>query len=692
VQYSLLVADVIIAQSIIRRQIASRLADKKKSSVLIMQAAARRWKANQHVQMLRRQQTRELTEHAASTAIQSFYKGHIARLMLKAQHEFATAIQSAFRGFVARLTYSMDKMDIVIVQSVVRRRLASLSAAKRKSSIPVVQMHVRKWLARCYVHRLSIQKQQDCTETAAAVLLQSIYRRHSVRQAVHNLHKSAAVVQAAFRGYFARLCFDMDMMEIILVQSIARRWLVYQQLLKQHQNAIVIQSLVRRKIALRAISDLLLAKHHHDLQNHSSTTIQRVWRGHISRLSSREHAGARKIQKTWRCFITHVDFLIQVMSIITIQARIRKLLAQSSFKKALRGILKLQAAARANSTRRRLQNATSAAIIIQSMFRAHSERSTFLIRKQASVVIQRWTRGYLSRLDMAIASFAACEIQRVWRGYSQFVDFAFSVLSAIKIQSCMRMYLSMKTCGELKLALYVEESFKNKKTVAIQRAFRHYQHRRLLVRAATTIQVAIRAYQHRRRLQMVERGTTRLQAAFRARRVRRRRPKAISHLAHRIVRANKRAKENPKQRLGFRTRSALDVLQTSTRLSEIMDAVKHLEASTRLSVVCCEVFTRVHAARILLELIGSCNRSVPHVELVHFILLTLDNVAQHGALVPSISDLESAEIFLDLMLMFRDKDGIFCLSIFLLERIADCNPAVKVSIGRYVSRLPPATC
>jgi abnormal spindle-like microcephaly-associated protein len=251
------------------------------------------------------------------------------------------------------------------------------------------------------------------------------------------------------------------------------------------------------------------------------------------------------------------------------------------------------------------------------------------------------------------------------------------------------MYLSMKISSELKLALYVEESFKNKKTAIIQRAFIHYQHRKLLVRAATTIQIAIRAYQHQRRIHMVERGATRLQAAFRALRVRRRRPKAISHLAHRVVRANKRAKENPKLRLGFRTRSALDVLQTSTRLSEIMDAVKHLEASTRLSVVCCEVFTRVNAARILLDLIGSCNRSVPHVELVHFILLTLDNVAQHGALVPSISDLQSAEVFMDKMLMFRDKDGIFCLSISLLVRIADCNPAVKVSFGRYLSIAVP---
>jgi hypothetical protein len=107
-----------------------------------------------------------------------------------------------------------------------------------------------------------------------------------------------------------------------------------------------------------------------------------------------------------------------------------------------------------------------------------------------------------------------------------------------------------------------------------------------------------------------------------------------------------------------------------------MDAVKELEASTRLSVVCCQVFTKANAANILLHLIQSCNRSVPHMELKEHILLTLENVSRYPSLVGSFAHYKYAEVFLDNIQVFRDKDGIFCLAISLLDRISSANPHV----------------
>jgi abnormal spindle-like microcephaly-associated protein len=614
--------------------------------IILVQSAARRWLLYQSL----------MKQHQSAVTIQSVYRGHLERQVIRTLHTKATVVQSVFRGHFARLCYEMNMMDITIVQSVARR-----------------------WL----LHQ-SLMKQHQST-----VIIQSAYRGHLERQVIRTWHTKASVVQSIFRGHFARLCYEMNMMDIILVQSVARRWLLHQSLMKQHQSAVIIQSTARRRIASGVASSRCSLKLERYLQTRSSVTIQRLWRGYVARISSREHAAARRIQKTWRCFVTHIDFLIQVISVIKLQATVRQFLSRNSFYKSRRGFVKLQAIARGNSQRSEQLTAIAAAVAVQSAFRAHSERSKFMVLKYAATTIQRWTRGYLCRVDHAISCFAACEIQRVWRGYSQFVDFAFSVLSAIKIQSIVRMSISISAYRAKKLAAWVEKSFVNKKALIIQDAFHRYGHRKRLLKAANTIEAAVSAFLHRKRIRTLTRGMIRLQGVFRARLIRRQQSKNISNLARRIFRANKRAKDDPRLRLGYRTGRALAVLQTSTSLSEIMEAVKILEASTRLSVVCCEVFTKANAGLILLEVVRKCNRSVPHVELVHCILLTLDNVAQHRDFLPSFAECSSAEVFLDKVQTFRDKDAIFCLSVDLLKRIFDYNPIVQEFCGarEYLKRL-----
>jgi len=60
-------------------------------------------------------------------------------------------------------------------------------------------------------------------------------------------------------------------------------------------------------------------------------------------------------------------------------------------------------------------------------------------------------------------------------------------------------------------------------------------------------------------------------------------------------------------------------------------------------------------------------------ELKEHILLTLENVAQYPSLVGSFAHYKYAEVFLDNIQVFRDKDGIFCLAVVLLDRIAKAN-------------------
>jgi hypothetical protein len=136
---------------------------------------------------------------------------------------------------------------------------------------------------------------------------------------------------------------------------------------------------------------------------------------------------------------------------------------------------------------------------------------------------------------------------------------------------------------------------------------------------------------------------------------------------------------NSRVTLDTRTSDALKVLQTSKRFVEVVDAVKTIEISTRLSYQCCEAFATVGAPSILYKFIHLCNRSLPHIELLQHILMTLANVSKISNLIPGIITNDCVDIFLDLLQMFRDKEIIFSYTSTLLRRIAFSDEKIGVS-------------
>jgi len=291
-------------------------------------------------------------------------------------------------------------------------------------------------------------------------------------------------------------------------------------------------------------------------------------------------------------------------------------------------------------------------------------------------------------VDLSVKHFAASEIQRIWRGHCT-CSFRSIVLSTTKIQSVMRMASARNKVYALRIIHWTEIYNRNRNAFIIQASFRTYALRKRMENAARRIQNAYRFYSELKRIQNASRGIIALQSRFRGAKIRRKRSKRLRQLAIQIQEETRKALLDPTMRLGYRTSRALEILQTSQSLTKIMDAVKELEASTRLSVVCCQVFTKVNAADILLHLIQSCNRSVPHMELKEHILLTLENVAQYPSLVGSFAHYKYAEVFLDNVQVFRDKDGIFCLAVVLLDRItkADQDVALFCATHEHLKRL-----
>lgn len=633
VQFQITLMDIISIQSLVRQKLAIRNCNARLRSVAILQRGIRCWLAQRRLEDLSRER-KQMNESAL--IIQSQWRSHVARSILNSCLEAVTRIQAEVRAHIVRKEYLLSRESTIVIQKCWRGSLSRANIAKQHVAATLLQSCWRGFYAKT-------NYELDLLEI---IFVQSAVRRYLAKMEVARrrklvelnndhlalLNEKASIIQKHWRGFAACIKYRLTVGDVITVQSVARRRLAQRYLAWQHQSAIVLQSVARKRLAMKKRAALKAR----DVEAESSTKIQSLWRGNKARQIAAQHAAARKIQKTWRCFATHIDYLVQVISVLTIQASVRRFLAQETFKRRSFAVIQLQAFFRGSIVRKQIRRAKQQAKI------------------NAAIVIQKHTRGFITRIEMDIEHFAATEIQRMWRGYDQYSEYIFAVFSAIKIQSCIRGYLQRVSYHHIKET-----------------------------KAASKIQVAFRSYIARFRARMIDRAAICLQAAFRAHVVRRERTKKAAVIARKVLRANMRAAEIPNQRLSIRTSNALKTLQTSTRLSEIMDAVKTLEVATRLSKHCCKEFTDINAAKILLDLIRACNRSLPHVELVHWILLTLENIGQHSSFLPSISDCKSAEVFLDKVQMFRDKDGIFCLSVSLLRRIIVADQTVLEFCGAH---------
>ena len=52
------------------------------------------------------------------------------------------------------------------------------------------------------------------------------------------------------------------------------------------------------------------------------------------------------------------------------------------------------------------------------------------------------------------------------------------------------------------------------------------------------------------------------------------------------------------------------------------------EVVTRLSPRCCERMVQGHAVSVLYQLVRSCNRSIPHMEIIKYVVCILLNLAK----------------------------------------------------------------
>ena len=572
-------------------------------------------------------------------------------------------IQKTWRGFTSFADYSLVRSDIIVVQTLFRQRAAIAISQTRLRSIVSIQNAIRRWLAIQRVDSMRSERERVLRLEAlrreqSATCMQAWRRGYVVRRRLALLDAHATTIQSAYRAYIARLDFQMDMIDIILVQSVMRRWCARVQYSIRLRSILQIQRFLRVCLAKREMNQLRRLR---DIEN-------------------REEHAATMIQKTWRCYTIHVDYMLMIISVIQIQTLVRGHQAAMKRRRRENDIVLLQSLARRFLVLESLRHLDACATIVQSRVRAFLSESRFRFAIAAAVSIQSLCRGFLARVDLDLQRFAACEIQRMWRGYRENVDYLIQVIAIITIQSVFRSALAKNRLKDVRRQRFLETielRFQEKKATVIQQYYRAYLRMKFASKAASIVQAAARGFLCRQKIGGMIEGIILLQGVWRGRSVRRRRSKKAGVIAKRVAIANSKALENPSMRLGVRTTSALLVLQNSSRLVEIMNAVSTLEVSTRLSRNCCIAFTECEAPEIIYSLVRTCNRSLPHVELLHYVLLTLTNVARHNELLWRVSTEESVEVYMDLVQMFRDKDNVFCLAVALLHKAIVKNRELK---------------
>lgn len=661
---------ILLAQTAIRRQSAVRVSKSRRKAVAAIQSL---WRVALAKTILKHKK-----KDRAACQIQKIARGALVRAEVHILASNALRIQAVWRMFQVKSTYRLTINQVILAQCTIRRILAKQSTHARRVSLLTLQGFGRIILAKSKLKEVMTERIAFLVRTASSTCIQAVFRGWTARKLLDQQITAATIIQREWKCFTAFLQFQSDLVDIIMVQSIVRRRQARTLTITKCAAILTIQVAARRWLALtRAKARFAQMVARMRFRSAASIKLQMAFRCYRARALLRKHKAATRIQKTWRCFTGHVDYLLAILDIMTIQRCARKYIMKRRTARAVPGITAMQSLYRARTQERTYHQRLRALIKVQACCRRHLVRRSLHHDRIAAITIQRFARGFLDRVDIEIRKFAAADIQRVWRGFLGRVDALFRLVMILRVQTTARRFLACRIVGQMRIEADVVRRRRKLSARKIQRSFRRHLEFVSQSRAACVLQNAARAFVAEIRFKKLNATVVLVQGYFRGKQVRQLRTRKAREVALRVANANERARQNPDLVLGVRTQRALWELRTSKRLTEIMEAAKILETSTRLSINCCVAFVDVGAPNILYDLIGTCNRSLPHIEILYYVLLILQNVSQHRHLLEHVASPKATDLFLDLVQMLRDKQDLFIIAVTLLSRVARSNGDCK---------------
>mmetsp|Transcript_4798 Transcript_4798/g.10742 ORF Transcript_4798/g.10742 Transcript_4798/m.10742 type:complete len:835 (+) Transcript_4798:608-3112(+) len=421
------------------------------SDVIVIQSEVRRLQATRRVNSLRWIRA----TNAASTRIQAIWRGYSASEVFICTLSDIICSQSAVRRWLARRRCGDLRQTrngaATLIQTSWRRHTASMALKIEIADIICVQSVCRQWSA---TKKLKA-KQQDVAamqQYVASVKIQSVYRAFVGRLNYCVSISCAISIQSAARRMIATNRFVMDLANIIYCQAIVRRFQAIQELARRRDN---------RKDQVRRI----------------------------------EEAAATKIQACFRGHVAFSDFILKLMSVITIQSLYRQRVAletRNYLKHRFASAVKIQSIARgyiASAIADENRRSQALEIAVTSNQVQSSFGCSILSREQsvsnpqsdiiATITLQAWWRMVLVSIRLAEEN-AAIVIQTCFRGYVEAMDYAIVQGSTIEIQAIVRGHIARRRAARLKQQQVQREKHanslvRNSAATAIQTCFRGYR-------------------------------------------------------------------------------------------------------------------------------------------------------------------------------------------------------------------------
>mmetsp|Transcript_14617 Transcript_14617/g.32226 ORF Transcript_14617/g.32226 Transcript_14617/m.32226 type:complete len:1634 (-) Transcript_14617:60-4961(-) len=629
----------------------------------------------------------------------------------------ATTLQKNYRKFVTRSSFTRVLPASILVQAQARRQFVQKQFNLEKRAALKIATHIRGFitvtqlghedLAAIEIQRLWRASQDRfkywkvliySRERRAAITTQKIARGFLQRQSHYTQKRASLEIQRIWRGHQSYLVYISNQFASIIIQRLFRTFSSRKRKLQRKQGAILLQS------AWRCYQARLVLEVMH-VENFAATEIQRVWRGANDQLNFIiKILSAVTIQSAIRRFIHLRQFSRWKGRVTTLQKWVRSHLVQNELKRKSISAVKIHSIFRGYIQMKKYNYFILNAIILETWFRSVTHARHYHRQRNAATVLQAHVRRTLSLSQVRLHHYAACTIQTTWRGHVAHGNYMLIYLATIRTQNFVRMQFQRRNFWRMKSAVLMIQklvrNFHARKLVncllsqknlhiirhisrqistqKIQRHFRNHLIERQKHLSATFIQRRVRCHLTRLHWKQFKSSILLLQSLCRGIAVRRRthRAKEIRRACFRVHKTNKRALTEPHMILGARTDRSLYILQNGKSLNEVMLASITLEVSTRLSYLCCVAFIEAGAPAILFGVIKTLNRSLPHIELLQYILLTLTHVAE-AIDIAGVTTEDSSDILVDLIQMIRDKDHISVLAIMLLFQICRNNATHK---------------
>lgn len=632
----------VVCQALLRRNIVKSQYESFCNAVVALQCAARSRASTRNLQM-RRTLWNKL-QHDACVVIQSTFRRHLAtRAYLTTQHA-CTQIQSFLRMHRQVMGLQLAVRSAVSIQGLFRTVLAASALAKKKSAAVTIQsawrchticsnfhqLAVASVMVQSFVRRVQVRVEYTATLKAVTVM-QCAVRVFASRCALMSLQQkknaqmhAATKISSTLRGRIARARFVVFLTAVVQIQSLFRR----------RQTRTRFQSLVVATTALQAHARRKVVRNNIWNKNQQASRVQASIRRHLQRQEfGRAKRAAIRIQCARRCIVSRATY------------------------KFMRSTVLVQRCARRWMAMVHLSRARYSCVVVQSHIRMRFAR--------------------LSHLNKTLISTRVAALQRSRSQRANYVQFRSTVIS---LQAGHRTQIAKRTLHTMKMKKahdIAHQRSMEKSARKIQRAFRNMVLQRKEQTSASLIQKNVRALLKIRRHARIQRSIGFVQAFWRGCVARSRSSSLLSNARERVKSANANAQEDMK--LGNRTSVALRVLLESKALSEVFEAIKTLEVSTRLSSVCCSCFAQeTGAIQTIYGLIRSCNRSQPHRKLLLHALRVLNNVWPFEMKVARGRNATIAPGFgprMDILVDLMQVCNFFSRALFWMPSAACCHTA-----------------